>query len=128
MTLNTGKPALNAEYEDSDKETTAKFCPADEAAGITGSLFSVNLDGSYYSPCQAHGTLSMAPPEMVSTRSLSDLSRIQVKGFHPLHVRPRASPQAPPRGTPAPGSRIVDGADRRTDGRAPDRAGASGAT
>jgi len=45
------KPVLNAEYEDSDKETTAKFCPADETAGITGSLFDVNLDGKSYTPC-----------------------------------------------------------------------------
>ncbi len=50
--LSAGKPVLNAEYEDTDKETTAKFCTADEAAGITGSLFDVNLDSKFYEPCE----------------------------------------------------------------------------
>jgi hypothetical protein len=50
--LAAGKPVLNAEYEDQDKETTTKFCPEDEAAGIVGSLFDVNLDGKSYTPCE----------------------------------------------------------------------------
>jgi hypothetical protein len=50
--LAAGKPVLNAEYKDSDKETAAKFCPADISAGIVGSLFDVDLDGKSYTPCQ----------------------------------------------------------------------------
>jgi hypothetical protein len=49
--LAAGKPVLNAEYTQ-DKETTAKFCSADESAGITGALFDVNLDGGTYEPCE----------------------------------------------------------------------------
>ena len=49
--LAAGKPVLNAEYT-SDGETTAKFCQADETAGITGALFDVALDGKTYQPCQ----------------------------------------------------------------------------
>jgi hypothetical protein len=45
------KPVLNAEYEDTDKETTAKFCSADDKAGISGSLFDVDLDSKFYEPC-----------------------------------------------------------------------------
>ncbi len=49
--LAAGKPVLNAEYT-SDGETTAKFCSADESAGITGALFDVSLDGQTYEPCK----------------------------------------------------------------------------
>jgi hypothetical protein len=49
--LSAGKPVLNAEYT-SDGETTAKFCQADDAAGITGALFDVGLDGQTYEPCE----------------------------------------------------------------------------
>jgi Glycoside-hydrolase family GH114 len=52
--LAAGKPVLNAEYTQ-DGETTAKFCPADTAAGIIGALFDVNLDGSTYTPCAPVG-------------------------------------------------------------------------
>ncbi len=45
------KAVLNAEYT-SDNQTTAKFCPADNAAGINGVLFNVNLNGSLRSPCR----------------------------------------------------------------------------
>jgi hypothetical protein len=45
------KPVLNAEYT-ADGETTGKFCSADEAVGIVGALFSVDLDGSTYQPCR----------------------------------------------------------------------------
>jgi hypothetical protein len=45
------KPVLNAEYTE-DGESTAKFCSADESAGITGALFNVNLDGKTYQTCQ----------------------------------------------------------------------------
>ena len=48
--LKAGKPVLNAEYTE-DGETTAKFCSADVAAGITGALFNVDLDGKTYIPC-----------------------------------------------------------------------------
>ncbi len=44
------KPAWNAEYVE-DGETTSAFCSADVAAGITGALFSINLDGSVFQPC-----------------------------------------------------------------------------
>ena len=42
--LAAGKPVLNAEYVQ-DRETTAKFCPADDGWGIWGALFSVGLNG-----------------------------------------------------------------------------------
>lgn len=45
------KPVLNAEYTQ-DGETTAKFCSADEQAGIIGALFDVNLASGTYRPCQ----------------------------------------------------------------------------
>ncbi len=48
--LNLGKPVLDAEYTQ-DGETTAKFCSADNRVGITGSLFSVDLNGSFYQSC-----------------------------------------------------------------------------
>jgi hypothetical protein len=48
--VNAGKPVLNAEYTQ-DGETTAQFCSADNALGINGSLFSVDLDGSLYASC-----------------------------------------------------------------------------
>ena len=34
-----------------DGETTGAFCSADVSAGIIGALFSINLDGSLFSPC-----------------------------------------------------------------------------
>jgi len=55
--LAAGKPVLNAEYTQ-DGETTAKFCPADTAAGIVGALFDVDLDGKTYSPCAPVGQTS----------------------------------------------------------------------
>jgi hypothetical protein len=55
--LAAGKPVLNAEYSE-DGETTAKFCAADAAAGIMGALYSINLDGSLYSPCFGPSVLS----------------------------------------------------------------------
>ena len=45
------KPVLNAEYTE-DGESTAKFCSADESAGITGALFNVDLNGKTYQTCQ----------------------------------------------------------------------------
>jgi hypothetical protein len=45
--LSAGKPVLNAEYNLS----TSQFCAADNAAGIMGALYSMNLDGSLYTPC-----------------------------------------------------------------------------
>jgi hypothetical protein len=50
--LHAGKPVLNAEYTE-DGATSAKFCSADVAAGITGALFNVDLDGKSktYIPC-----------------------------------------------------------------------------
>jgi hypothetical protein len=44
--LSAGKPVLNAEYSGG-----TSFCPADNAAGIMGALYSINLDGSTYTPC-----------------------------------------------------------------------------
>ncbi|MGA2012723.1 MAG: endo alpha-1,4 polygalactosaminidase [Solirubrobacteraceae bacterium] len=48
--LAAGKPVLNAEYTQ-DGETTATFCSADDAWGIWGALFDVDLNGSTYQVC-----------------------------------------------------------------------------
>ncbi|MFI5299094.1 MAG: endo alpha-1,4 polygalactosaminidase [Polyangiales bacterium] len=48
--VTAAKPVWNAEYQD-DGESTASFCPADVTAGIVGALFSLNLDGTVFSPC-----------------------------------------------------------------------------
>jgi hypothetical protein len=48
--LKSGKPVLDAEYTE-DGEKTSKFCAADVAAGITGALFNVDLNGKTYEPC-----------------------------------------------------------------------------
>jgi hypothetical protein len=45
--LTAGKPVLNAEYS----KKTAKFCPADEAAGIIGVRFAKSLNGKRFEPC-----------------------------------------------------------------------------
>jgi hypothetical protein len=45
--LAAGEPVLNAEY----KKTTAKFCPADDAAGIVGARFALSLNGKRFEPC-----------------------------------------------------------------------------
>ena len=45
--LSAGKPVLNAEYN----LATTSFCAADNNAGIMGALYSLNLDGSLYTPC-----------------------------------------------------------------------------
>ena len=45
--LAAGKPVLNAEYSLS----TSSFCPADNAAGIMGARFSLELNGTTFEPC-----------------------------------------------------------------------------
>lgn len=45
--LAAGEPVLNAEY----KKATAKFCPADNAAGIMGARFALSLNGKKFEPC-----------------------------------------------------------------------------
>ncbi len=45
--LTAGKPVLNAEYGLS----TSEFCAADNAAGIMGARFSLELDGTTFEPC-----------------------------------------------------------------------------
>jgi len=45
--LHAGKPVLNAEYSVS----ASQFCASDNAAGIMGAVYSINLDGSAYTPC-----------------------------------------------------------------------------
>ena len=55
--LRAGKPVLNAEYVE-DGETPATFCSADVAAGITGALFNVALNGKTYTPCAPRGRRS----------------------------------------------------------------------
>jgi hypothetical protein len=45
--LAAGKPVLNAEYG----RENAKFCPADEAAGIMGARFAKSLNGKRFLPC-----------------------------------------------------------------------------
>jgi hypothetical protein len=65
--LKQGKPVLNAEYVQ-DGETTAKFCANDVAAGITGALFSVDLNNATdYAPCApAAGDSSLSLTEPLS--------------------------------------------------------------
>jgi hypothetical protein len=68
--LNAGKPVLNAEYNGG-----TAFCAADNAAGIMGALYSVDLDGSTYQPCWPAGTGSTSgaagstPPPAAGTGS-----------------------------------------------------------
>jgi hypothetical protein len=45
--LTAGEPVLNAEY----RLATAKFCPADDAAGIMGARFALSLNGKRFEPC-----------------------------------------------------------------------------
>ena len=45
--LAAGKPVLNAEYSLS----TSSFCAADNAAGMMGARFGLELDGSTFEPC-----------------------------------------------------------------------------
>jgi hypothetical protein len=45
--LAAGKPVLNAEYSLS----TSSFCAVDEAAGIMGARYSLELNGSSFEPC-----------------------------------------------------------------------------
>jgi hypothetical protein len=45
--LTAGKPVLNAEY----RLSTARFCAADNAAGIMGARFDLGLDGRVFQPC-----------------------------------------------------------------------------
>jgi len=54
--LNAGKPVLNAEYTE-DGESTGSFCSNDVAAGITGALFNVDLNGATYEPCAPVGNV-----------------------------------------------------------------------
>ena len=42
-----GEPVLNAEY----RQPTAKFCPADRAAGFMGVRFALSLNGKKFEPC-----------------------------------------------------------------------------
>jgi hypothetical protein len=45
--LSAGKPVLNAEYNLS----TSQFCASDNAAGIMGARFDLELDGKLFEPC-----------------------------------------------------------------------------
>lgn len=45
--LAAGEPVLNAEY----RESTKKFCVADEAAGIMGVRYALSLNGRRFEPC-----------------------------------------------------------------------------
>jgi hypothetical protein len=45
--LAAGEPVLNAEYS----RPTAKFCSADDAAGIMGARFGLSLNGQRFEPC-----------------------------------------------------------------------------
>jgi hypothetical protein len=60
--LAAGKPVLNAEYSGG-----TSFCAADQAAGIMGALYSINLDGSVYEPC--FGPSPQGPPIVSSLGS-----------------------------------------------------------
>lgn len=60
--LRARKPVLNAEYN----LQAPQFCAADNAMGIMGALYSINLDGSEYQPCWSgspgFGVPSPTPP------------------------------------------------------------------
>jgi hypothetical protein len=45
--LARGEPVLNAEY----RLTTAKFCAADNAAGMMGARYNLDLNGKRFEPC-----------------------------------------------------------------------------
>ncbi len=45
--LKAGKPVLNAEYS----LATSQFCSADDAAGIMGARYDLELDGKTFEPC-----------------------------------------------------------------------------
>jgi hypothetical protein len=45
--LAAGEPVLNAEYS----KPTAKFCAADNAAGMMGARFALSLNGKKFEPC-----------------------------------------------------------------------------
>lgn len=45
--LEAGKPVMNAEYS----QKNARFCPADEAAGMMGARFAKSLNGKKFIPC-----------------------------------------------------------------------------
>ena len=62
------KPVLNAEYTE-DGESTAKFCSADESAGITGALFNVDLNGKTYQTCQTGAGYVYSEGGVVTTTS-----------------------------------------------------------
>ena len=57
--LKADKPVLNAEY--TPNETTGAYCPADIAAGITGTLFDVSLGGAIDQPCQTGSGYTYSP-------------------------------------------------------------------
>jgi endo-alpha-1,4-polygalactosaminidase (GH114 family) len=87
-----GKPVLNAEYTQ-DGETTSAFCAADESHGIMGALYSIDLDGSSYTPCFGPSVLS------------GPITGGPFSGTSPVVVTPppgSGSPPAPVGGSPAP--------------------------
>ena len=45
--VEAGKPVINAEY----RNATSKFCAKDEAAGIMGARFNLDLNGKRFEPC-----------------------------------------------------------------------------
>lgn len=64
--LRAGKPVLNAEYKSS---LYPRFCSADDAAGIMGALYNVNLDGSTYKPCFGPSSTGPARPRPTRDRA-----------------------------------------------------------
>jgi hypothetical protein len=74
--LSVGKPVLNAEYSGG-----TSFCAADNAAGIMGALYSINLDGSTYTPCFGPSTTTpitvpaAAPPPAAPAAPAAFLDR-----------------------------------------------------
>jgi hypothetical protein len=55
--LRAGKPVLNAEYSLS----ASRFCGSDNADGMMGAVYSLNLNGSRYQPCWS-GNPGFPPP------------------------------------------------------------------
>ncbi len=86
--LAAGKPVLNAEYTQ-DGETTAKFCAADEQSGIMGALYSIDLDGSSYSPC-------FGPSVLTGPISGGPSSGAPPSGAAPVSPTTVSAPTTPP--------------------------------
>ncbi len=85
--LAAGKPVLNAEY----RLPTKKFCASDEAAGIMGARFNLQLNGKRYEPCWSTGGAAAAKARAASTLAASTLAASHAS---PRAVQPQPSPDS----------------------------------